>query len=511
MNNQLYNGALIWNFSGHGGPQRLAEEAILDQSIINNLNNEHKLPVFITATCDFAPYDNPTVNSLGENLLLRPKTGGIALLTTTRVVFAYSNKILNKNYLDIALAPDSNGHYKTLGEAVMDSKNYTYRTSGDVINNRKFTLLGDPAMTAGYPEYTVKATLINGRDISRETDTLSATEFVTVNGEITDKKGSKLTDFQGVAYITLFDKPQTVTTLGNDPTSIPVNFQDQENVLFKGKATVQNGTFSQHFRIPKDINYQYGKGKMSLYAQNNVKGASGYTNNIIIGGISSDIINDKQGPDIKAFLNDEKFVSGGITNNDPVLIIKLVDSSGINTGNAGIGHGITATLDNNERQYYVLNNYYESDQDNYQKGTVHFQMPILEPGHHTLKIKAWDVVNNSSEHTLDFTVVKQDQLHIDHVLNYPNPFTTRTFFWFEHNYPGTDLAVKVEIFTVSGKLIKTISQTINTTGNRSSEVGWDGRDEYGNKPGRGVYIYRLRVRTFDGKTADKWERLVLLN
>jgi hypothetical protein len=149
--------------------------------------------------------------------------------------------------------------------------------------------------------------------------------------------------------------------------------------------------------------------------------------------------------------------------------------------------------------------------DNFQKGSVRFQLPQLSAGHHSLKIKAWDVMNNSSEYILDFTVMNDAELKIDHVLNYPNPFTTKTFFWFEHNQPSTDLSVKIEIFTVSGKLIKTITQTINTPGNRSNEIAWDGKDEYGQKIGRGVYIYRLRVKTIDGKTAHKWERLVILD
>jgi hypothetical protein len=191
--------------------------------------------------------------------------------------------------------------------------------------------------------------------------------------------------------------------------------------------------------------------------------------------------------------------------------VKLTDSSGINTGNAGIGHDIVATLDDDNRKYYVMNDFYESDLDNYQKGTVRFQMPELTPGRHSLKIKAWDVLNNSSEYILDFTVVTNEQLILDHVLNYPNPFTTKTSFWFEHNRPATDLNVTIEIFTVSGKLIKTIRRTINSLGNRSNEVEWDGRDEFGSKIGKGVYLYHLKVNSIDGKKADKWERLVILN
>ncbi|MGZ3937461.1 MAG: type IX secretion system sortase PorU, partial [Flavisolibacter sp.] len=511
VNSNIYNGTLLWNYSGHGGATRLAEEVILDQEIVNSWSNRYRLPLFITATCDFAPYDNPTANSLGENLLVRPKTGAIALMTTTRVVFAFSNRIINNNYLKFALQPDANGKYKTLGEALVACKNFTYQASGDIVNNRKFTLLGDPAMRLGFPSYKVRINKVNGKDINLQADTLTATAGAVLDGEVDDNSGTILGNFNGTAYLSLFDKVQTILTLGNDPTSQQAPFPDQESILFKGKASVQNGKFVFHFKVPKDINYQYGNGKISLYAQNGSDDGTGFSNNIIIGGISSTVSTDNQGPEIKAYLNDEKFVNGSITNANPILLLELADSSGINTGSSGIDHDIVATLDNNNNQYYVLNNYYEAALDNFQKGTVHFQLPELPAGHHTLKIKAWDVVNNSSEYVLDFTVVGSEDLRIEHVLNYPNPFTTRTLFWFEHNQPATDLAVKVEIFTVAGKLIKTISQTINTPGNRSNDIEWDGRDEYGQKVGRGVYVYRLRVKTLNGKTASKWERLVILD
>ncbi|HEU4634037.1 MAG TPA: type IX secretion system sortase PorU, partial [Flavisolibacter sp.] len=510
INNNIYSGTLLWNYSGHGGSARLAEEVVLDQSIVNQWNNQYRLPLFITATCDFAPYDHPTANSLGENLLVHPKTGAIGLMTTTRVVFAYSNRIINDNYLRFALQPDSNGRYKTLGEAVMAAKNYTYRTSGDITNNRKFALLGDPAMTLGFPTLKVQVKTVNGHDVAVQTDTLSATEAVVMEGDVTDHDGVLQNSFKGTVYMSLFDKARTITTLGNDPTSSPVSFAEQSSILFKGKATVLNGKFSMRFKVPKDLNYQYGNGKISLYAEDGTSGGSGYSSDIIIGGNANGNTTDNLGPEIKAYLNDEKFVNGSITNSNPVLILQLFDSSGINTVGSGIGHDIIATLDNDNDIYYVLNNFYESEVDDYQKGRVRFQLPPLAGGRHSLKIKVWDVMNNSSEYVLDFIVVESGVLTIDHVLNYPNPFTTTTSFWFEHNQPGVDLSVKVEVFSVGGRLIKTISRTINSTGNRSNEVLWDGRDAYGAKIGRGVYVYRLSVRTPDGKTADKWERLVVL-
>jgi hypothetical protein len=273
---------------------------------------------------------------------------------------------------------------------------------------------------------------------------------------------------------------------------------------------VQNGKFAIRFKMPKDINYQFGPGKISLYAHDGSREGAGFSNNVSIGGISNALITDNTGPEIKAFLNDEKFVNGSITNNNPILLVQLADSSGINTGGAGIDHDIVATLDGDNNQYFVLNAFYESELDNFRQGKIRFQLPQLKPGPHSLKIKAWDAVNNSSEYVLDFVVVESSELRIDHVLNYPNPFTTNTSFWFEHNQPGRSLYARVEVFTVSGKLIKSLSQTINTSGNRSSDIRWDGLDDWGQKIGRGVYLYRLLVRTEDGKTAQQWQRLVIL-
>jgi len=508
-NNQIYNGTLIWNYNGHGGASRLAEETVLDQQTINSWNNPDKLPLFITATCDFAPYDNPAINSIGENILLRPKTGAIALMTTTRLVFAFSNRIINNNYLQFALQPDASGVYKTLGDAVKEAKNYTYQTSGDVANNRKFTLLGDPALTLAFPRLKVRATRVNGIPVATA-DTLSSTEKVVIEGEVTDLTGNVLTGFNGNVYPVVFDKAQTVSTLANDPGSQVTSFQTQVNALFKGKAVVTNGSFTFSFKVPKDINYQYGNGKLSLYAEDGTQDASGYFTNMVIGGIGNTINSDNEGPEIKPYLNDELFANGGITNQAPVLVVKLADSSGINTTGAGIGHDIVATLDNDNRQFFILNDYYQADLNSYQQGVARFKLPELSPGSHSLKIKAWDVLNNSNEAILDFVVANDEELELSHVLNYPNPFTTSTNFWFEHNKPGQPLLVHLEIMTITGRVVRSFSQSITTEGNRSAQLHWDGKDDYGSRLGRGVYIYKLRVIAPGKKKKEVIEKLIIL-
>jgi hypothetical protein len=312
VKDEFNSGTLIFNYTGHGGFRRLAEEVVLDQDVINSLNNPNTLPLIVTATCDFAPYDDPRIHSIGEDILLREKTGAIALMTTTRLVFAFSNRVMNQNYLQIALQKKPDGKYRRLGEAVKEAKNYTYQTFADINNNRKFTLLGDPALTVSFPAFAVNTATINGKPVSN-TDTIRALDHCTVTGIVRDAVGNVQSNFNGNLQVAVFDKPQTAKTLGNDPESFPENFSVQTSLIYRGKATVRNGEFIFDFIVPKDINYQFGPGTISYYVENGSVDGNGKYNGFIVGGSGAGS-SDNLGPEIKAWLNDEKFVNGGITN-----------------------------------------------------------------------------------------------------------------------------------------------------------------------------------------------------
>jgi flagellar hook assembly protein FlgD len=102
------------------------------------------------------------------------------------------------------------------------------------------------------------------------------------------------------------------------------------------------------------------------------------------------------------------------------------------------------------------------------------------------------------------------KLALYHVLNYPNPFTTKTTFSFEHNRPGDALDIRIEIYTASGKLVKTLQQFVSANTRRISDFEWDGLDEYGDRIGKGVYIYRVAVKDSKGERVVKYQKLVLL-
>lgn len=489
---QVFNGALIVNYSGHGSYQRLADEAVLTQEELNRFTNPDKLPLFITASCDFAPHDDPSKNSLGMGILTGSENGAIALLTTTRLVFAYSNRQMNENYLRIAMKPLSNGQYLTLGESVQEAKNYTSLTTGDLLNNRKFTLLGDPAMRLAFPEGRVRLTTMNGAPISGA-DTLRALQQYTFTGEVTDGQGNLLSGFNGRVLPTVYDKEQTVKTRGNDPASKITSYNQQTNILYKGMATVTNGRFSFSFIVPKDITYQPGKARISLYAADGLRDANGVQAELSIGGAAATVITDNTGPQILPYLNDSTFINGGLTHENPVLLVKLYDSSGISTSGTGIGHDITAVIDGVERNILVLNDFYTAELDSYQRGQVLFQLPTLTEGRHSIRIKAWDVANHSNEAVLDFVVVKKEKLQVTELRNFPNPFQGSTTFSFEHNQPNTDLDVTIRIFNMAGGLVKEIHRIVNTGGTRNCTINWAGDNQSGAKLTKGIYIYSVKV------------------
>jgi hypothetical protein len=239
--------------------------------------------------------------------------------------------------------------------------------------------------------------------------------------------------------------------------------------------------------------------------------AGGYSDKIIVGGFDNNAVPDNTGPNLKLYLNDKNFVSGGTTNENPNMIAELFDESGLNVSGNGIGHEMTAVLDENTSKPIVLNDYYEAGLDDYKTGAIRYPFKNLKSGNHTLTLKVWDIQNNSASSTTDFVVAESAEMALNHVLNYPNPFSNRTKFFFEHNQSGNSLSVNIQIYTVSGKLAKTITQTVNGETFRPEGIEWDGKDDYGDKLAKGVYIYKLQISDDKNKKAEKIEKLVILN
>lgn len=509
-------GALVFNYIGHGGEDGLTEERIWEKSDGQNLNNRYKYPLFVTITCDFSRFDNPYRPTAGEYTYWNPKGGAISMITTIRSIgqgpAQYFNDILVEQVMSFG-----SDDYPSMAEALRLAKNVSPNSSTNVV-----FYLGDPAIKLAIPRPKVVLTKVNDVPISQSIDDFKSLAYVKINGEVLDENNNLLPTYNGEVAVNIFDKNITTSTLRNDNVDAIINdafdtaptmpFVKLGETVFRGNASVVNGKFEFGFVVPRDIRIPVDNGKISFYAKRNqlYLDKTGYNTDIKIGGINANAAIDNTGPRVKLYMNDETFVNGGITNKSPFLLAILEDENGINTA-SGIGHDIVGILDGDESNPYIMNDYYETELDDYTRGRVFFPYRNLEPGLHTIVFKAWDVYNNPVTAEIQFIVIGSDGVTLKNVLNYPNPFVNYTEFWFSHNRPFEPLEVQVQVMTITGKIVWTKNQTITTDGFLSREITWDGKDDFGDKIGKGVYVYKLTVKsTLTNKKSEKIEKLVIL-
>lgn len=512
--NVIELGSLVINYFGHGNEEFLARERLFERLDAQNLNNKFRYPLFITITCDFTRFDDPNRLTGGEFMYWNVNGGAIALVATTREIFVNTGVNMN-NFLTQYLYAYGSYDYPTIAEALRLAK-----IQSGSNNRRVVSFIGDPAMYLAIPKPRVVLTEVNDVPVTQPLPVFQALSSMKIEGDVLDENDNLITNYNGDVAIQIFDKNINRTTLGNDGATngsgqlIVLDFITLGETIIRGNASVTNGKFEFNFVVPQDIRIPVDNGKISFYAKRNspqLENQTGYNMDIQVGGVNTSAPIDNTPPVVNLYMNDNSFVSGGITNCSPILIARLYDENGINTA-SGIGHDIIAILDGDESNPYVLNDYYETELDDFTNGIVRFPFRDLEPGMHTILFKAWDVYNNLITMEIQFNAICSDEgLKIDKVLNYPNPFTTYTEFWFTHNMPFEALDVQVQIFTITGKVVRTINQQVVTDGFLSREIKWDGRDDFGDRIGKGVYVYKLTVKSLtSGKQTEKHEKLVIL-
>ncbi|MFD2564909.1 type IX secretion system sortase PorU [Aquimarina rubra] len=512
ISNAIETGAVAIDYFGHGGEDGLAKEFILNKSDVIELANTNRYPIFITVTCEFTKFDNPCRDSAGELIYQNINGGTVGLISTTRDVIVTFGISVNDRLSEF-LFPDGS-EYPSVAEAVRQMKN-SFTTN----SRRVVFFFGDPAMKMAVPKPNIRLTNINDVPITQEVDTLKALSRIKISGEVVSESGVLLSDYNGILSTTIYDKEIDRVTLANDRTVnsagqiIRLNYKTLGEIIFRGKASVTNGLFDFEFIVPRDIGIPVDAGRISFYAARNgvLENQTGVDQTILVGGLNENAPEDNVGPQIQLFMNDESFVSGGVTNDSPILIAKLQDENGINTA-SGIGHDISAILDGDDSNPFILNDFYETEVDDFTKGLVNFKFRDLEPGLHTLTFKGWDVYNNSSTQEIQFVVTDAAGFTLNNVLNYPNPFVSHTEFWFEHSGAINDvLEVQVQVFTVSGKVIWTQNQTLSGKTSYREDIQWNGRDDFGDKLGKGVYVYKISVKsTLTNQRVEKFEKLVIL-
>lgn len=507
---QLNDGAIMVNYTGHGGENALTGERVITYNDVVNYSNLKNLPLWITASCEFSRYDLHTMVTAGEYVLLNKNGGGIGLITTTRIVYASANKDFVNRFLDYMFNYDSNGERLRIGDIFKATK--TAAAAGD--NKRKFALLCDPALEIIYPKMKVKTSTVNGKS-DYSTDTLKALDKVTIDGFTADFKGNLQNNFNGYIVATVFDKEVAKTCLENDPPqggiSNPFKFNTWENIIYSGKSEIKNGKFSFTFQIPKNINYSVGKGRISYYAYNDSTGdeANGDDRTIQIGGINGYMIADTLAPVINLFLNEPKQDPLLIFDSNPVLNVVLSDSSGILSSSNGLGHDITLTLDNSSKDVIVLNPYYFSQPTEIgEKGSIVYKLYGLSKGNHSLTLKAWDIFNNVGAKTLNFTVNDVYKPTNSEIITYPEVNNKNVIFKFD-SASGSEISkVTAEVFDSEGNIVARINQTNNGQASLPTLV-WDFRTISGRRADSGLYFYRIITEKSGKSTYSETQKMVI--
>ncbi len=529
--NSDINNSLYMFYFGHGGINSWAQERILTTEEIKNFNNFNRaysrFPFVSTITCEFTLWDDPAIKSAGEQFI-KHKTGGAAtMITSSRAIsVTYGEEMVNlmtENLFDL-----DTGDFRSLGDAHLSAK----KLKGADSNHLRVNFLGDPAMKLSRP----KPNLTIDKIESPKMDTLRALDFVKISGQIKKADRSLDSSFNGRVVINIFDKKLTKSTKNNDGNLAPtLPYQEEGSAIVKTSGKAINGEYTVEFYVPKDINYTKGTGRILAYADNFEEAKSNaydvfHNQDVTVGGINETPLNDSQPPKIRLYMNNTNFADGGITNQSPLLLACVTDDTGINSTGAGIGHDITVILDGQVMNTIALNDFFSAGKTNgcsaegmkeYQMGSVAYPFRNLSPGQHQLVFKVWDINNNSSTASLNF-IVKSDadqKLVLNKLLNWPNPFTDKTYIHFEHNCDDI-LDVNVQIYTITGKLVRTISQPVISEpflqGYRTPRqaIEWDGKDDYGATVGKGTYIFKVYARSQNqdrckgGATAT--EKMVLL-
>lgn len=512
LNKQQAEGALLFDYAGHGRPDMLSHELVLSAADFAAFKNK-VLPLWITASCDIMPYDG-TMANIGVNGVLNPNGGALAFYGTARTVYITQNQYINSEYVK-ALFQKTDGKYNTIGEAQRLAKNSVIETGYDkTINKLHYALLGDPAIRLNIPDNNIIIDSINGVCLAEATELpqIKAGAKVNVKGHVESSDGSNDETFTGMVSIDVKDsKEKRVGKMNNPETGYAYTFFDYTKTIFNGNDSIRAGKFDVTFAVTKDINYSGENGRINAFGvcSTDRRTASGFSEKFTVGG-TEDSADDSNGPSIYCYLNSPGFSNGGNVNSTPYFVAELSDKDGLNTSGSGIGHDLTLVIDDDPLLTFTLNDNFSYDFGSYTEGTTWYNIPELENGAHKLKFTAWDILNNPSTTTLKFNVVKGLTPNISDVYCSNNPAKTNTTFIVSHDRSGSNVNVVIEVFDISGRLLWEHAENSQAE-SATFTYDWDLTTDGGGRLQSGVYLYRVRLTSEGKNEATKAKKLIVLN
>nr|MBI1230778.1 type IX secretion system sortase PorU [Cytophagales bacterium] len=489
-------GGLIINYIGHGNETTLAAERLWVSADLADWQENDRLALFVTATCEFGRHDSPFIRSGAEELLFGRRKGAIALLTTGRPVFSSINFELNKAFFEAALLR-RDGNYLTLGEIFRITKNNSL--NGPL--NRNFSLLGDPSLTLNLPEYGLGNQLFTDIQTEVSVDTLQALQRIRYSGEITDPNtGALIPSFNGDYAVSLFDKPTFLETLGDE--SIQTNFLQTNMFIHRGSGKVKDGKFEGEMIVGKNIDYAIGEGIFRVFATDPklAKEALG-ASKVPIGGSYADPLSDTTGPEIGIYASDSTPLASVHSSVRLPVILTFNDASGINISPTNIGQNLRFKV--NEGEEITLNDLFRAVSGTYQSGYVKVTLTELREGINSVQVIAFDNQGNRSVFAKNIEVAGSEELRILSLTAYPNPAINQSSFTVTHNRAGENIFVKLTVYSVSGREIFSTENRFPNAQPSIRGLDWIFLQDKTKYPVKGTYIYHLELLSEEDGAKDQ--------
>lgn len=507
----LDDGVAWWFFIGHANNHSWTGDGQFTYTDINNLYLRN-LPFLVAATCNFLQWDSETTS--GGEILYKERYGGvIAMISACRPVYITDNGYLLESFGRELLRRDENGLLPTAGEMYRRAKNNILNSRGEHESNTnrlRFVFMGDPAMRLSTPSNIVQLLTINGEAVDLDKQlTLAALENATITGQVTDPFGNKLDTFSGSVTVELYDALKSITTHGNNDSSVEV-FDTDGTKLFAGSAPVNNGEFTLHISMPSMITDNFREAALSMYATatDNTE-AIGVNREFYVYGFKEPEVADTIPPTIEYLvLNHAGFHNNDRVNSAPMVIAEVRDNVGINISTAGIGQQLNIKLDSGEA-FSDVSSFYTPLSDGSIGGTINYQIENIPDGAHSVTLCVYDTSGNSARTTIDFYVDDSLAPQIFDVYCDANPAKTTAGFYVKHDRPENIVEVQIEVFDLMGRPIWVGTSKGMSDGDTSVPVTWDLTDTAGRRVNRGIYLYRASITTDNAQYTTQSRRLAV--
>jgi hypothetical protein len=496
------DGVAMFNYIGHGSAFKIADENTFLESDVPSLKNLTRPALFVAASCDVGKFHDPQFAGIGEKLVMSSVGGCVGVISATEEAFSNQNVALNNVIYDQIFSrdPASGRYYVGPAEALLAAKVQTTPPGQSVPNNAKYQLLGDAGVTLALPRLYTEVLLqdANGQPVTQA----ARGQTVSFKGRVLDRPGGSAVPFTGNAQLLIEDSAPLGLVSGGGLTC---TYPFRAAPMFRGDVGIVGGQFQGRFIVPLDAvagararirAYVEGVAASDPFESDGV-GSAAY--DLVAGG---DPGGDTEGPTVKLSFE------GGSTSVRPgaVLKIELFDPSGILITGHNLQNAIVVTRDDDVTTRVDVSPSFRYAANSYQSGIATFTLPTLTPGPHTIKVSAADNLAsgiNASQHrssaTIAFEITDNPPLTVTRAFLFPNPAVSGGLHSggrFVVDAPGDPVNVLLRIYTISGRLIRTLRAM---GGQGQIQIAWDGLDDEGYPLAIGTYLFHVHANPRDSQ------------